>query len=233
MYRMGLIKDLITQYSTVDDAFRLVNALELETIYRPNMYLEWYSCDVKYRKPDEEPLTEDVFKDMLRNLVLMDCADEILRRRERMNISKLVRGEATEENTKWYFVTIGFNDSIVTDENEVKVFNSVIDKILKTKGFENIRFVAEKFRQDGIHRHIHFLIDSDYKKSKIIQYVYQKCKNHVHGQQAVDVKTYKDNSKLVYENYIAGRKRIEKLKFVEMDREWRAAREIRQMDENV
>lgn len=148
-------------------------------------------------------------------------------RREKKRIASFLND--TYEGAKdWAFVTVGFNDSIVTDVNETGVFNTVVAKVISTTGFMDVKFVCEKHRVNGIHRHIHFLIRTELRKSKIIQYIHQKTKQYTYGIQCVDVKTYKDGRLEVYENYIKGEKKEEKMSCVEKDRIWRREKQIRE-----
>lgn len=160
--------------------------------------------------------------------LLVRVLHELNVRKEKKRIASFL-SNTYEGEKDWAFVTVGFNDSIVTDVNETGVFNAVVAKVIGTAGFMDVKFVCEKHRVNGIHRHIHFLIKTDLKKSKIIQYVHQKTKAYTYGSQCVDVKTWKDARLEVYENYISGNKKEEKMSYVEKDKEWRRACGIREM----
>lgn len=126
---------------------------------------------------------------------------------------------------KWFFVTIGFDDSIITPIG----VKDAIDKLDGIKGITVTHMVAEKHRRnpDGelyIHHHIHMLVDTDYPKSKVIQYVFQRVKKYVGSSNFIDVKNDGDRER--YEKYINGEKQTGKLDLVEKDRLWRLENNI-------
>lgn len=123
-------------------------------------------------------------------------------------------------NRKWFFITIGFDDKTIT----VQGIKNAIEKLFSIKGIEVDRYVVEKYRRDDlgniyIHHHIHTIVYTDYSKSKVIQYVYQKLKKFLASDNFVDCKRSQplDN----YIKYINGDKTSTKLECIELDRKWR------------
>lgn len=152
--------------------------------------------------------------------MLISDASELRRSQSRLaEIRKLTNLSESEEN--WAFITIGYNDSIVTPQH----MKNISTKVLSLKHWTESRSVHEKFRESGIHHHTHFLVRTSSKipKSKIIQYVFQTCdKKQVSDKRYIDVKTSKDGrSYSDYVKYISGDKRESKLQYCEKDAEWR------------
>jgi len=121
---------------------------------------------------------------------------------------------------RWWFVTVGFDDKTITDSRIKTCHESVI----KMDGFIFNKWSIEKFRKndDGriiIHHHIHYLVYSDYPKSKVVQYFFQKCKKYIASKNFIDVKN--DGEFERYEKYLDGHKTETKMECVEMDKQWR------------
>lgn len=161
-----------------------------------------------------------------------DAYQQLLIRKARQEISRMVTS-VTSADKKLWFVTVNFDDIVVTDENETEVINKTIDKLLNGKKFEIENFVVEKYREGGkqIHRHIHMKVKFDGYKSKLAQFIFQsipKTKNDklkvVKAQNFVDVDQWCDR----HENYIKGDKTSAKMPCVLMDREWRKKKDIKE-----
>jgi hypothetical protein len=121
---------------------------------------------------------------------------------------------------KWMFITIGFNDEVVSPFH----MKRVQAQMERFNGFSDIKYVHEKFRLSGIHHHTHYLVKTDLAKSTVLQKIWQfaRIKEVVVGKQFIDIKTHKDGSN--YENYlkyISGEKKPDKLPLVEQDKKWR------------
>lgn len=133
-----------------------------------------------------------------------------------------------EEN--WVFLTIGFNEQTITPAVQLKLSLSVLD----LKYFrEGSKMVLEKFRTNGEHHHTHFLLylSTPIYTSKLIQFVFQKVKNHCLKPEFIDVLGPINKKKLhqplaTYEKYIMGDKQESKLPFIEKDKKWRAENKI-------
>lgn len=159
--------------------------------------------------------------------------DAIELRRARRDIAALVNDDGNAETRKW-FVTVNFDDVVVTDKVESGVISNFMDRVTSISGLNVISYVPEKFREGGkqIHRHIHMIIESDYKKSKVIQYIFQKNIKvgkekslAISKKEFIDVKKWESH----HDNYIKGIKRDEKQDCVEMDRVWRAEKGIKSL----
>jgi len=137
-----------------------------------------------------------------------------------ISVSADIKRVRVNANRKWFFMTIGFDDKTIT----VQGIKNAIDKLKDIKGIELDRYVVEKYRKDDLgkiyeHHHIHTIIYTDYAKSKTVQFVYQKLKKYISGQNFVDCKREQplDN----YIKYINGDKTSNKLECIELDRKWR------------
>ena len=124
----------------------------------------------------------------------------------------------------WFLVTVGFDDAAIKGK-EPEIMRKAHSKIVETKGLEINAYVFEKHRKDGkslvyIHHHIHYVIQTDYAKSKVIQFIYQKVKNYgVGSKNFIDVST--NGTLQTALNYVAGDKKIDKLECIELDKIWR------------
>lgn len=158
----------------------------------------WYESDLKYAVKQDEVTLE---------------------------LQRDLKNTFTPES-KWYFATIGFDDKIIT----VKDIKTSLDKILNTPNINVLGYSVEKFRRNKgvadvyVHHHIHFFIESDLPKSKVIQFLYQKVKRYVSAKNFVDVKN--DGTRERYIRYINLDKCAEKLDLIEMDEQWRKENDI-------
>lgn len=132
-------------------------------------------------------------------------------------------GDPLQDN--WIFLTLNFNDTEPINALKMLEFAQLI---CKKDWVQRASFVLEKHRINGIHHHIHMLIDLNIhqRKSKTIELVYKIAglKKYVAGKQYIDVKCEKDVSRApreVYENYVSGSKKEEKMFFVIKDQAWR------------
>ena len=135
-----------------------------------------------------------------------------------LDIQKDLKGT---EKKKWFFVTVGFDDK---QENVVSNMKTFLKKFKDTPKIDIEDYVVEKFRKNDKgqiyeHHHIHFLIHTDYSKSKVIQFCFQKAKGFIQGQQFIDVKNDGEISR--YQKYIKGDKIESKKECCELDRLWR------------
>jgi len=128
------------------------------------------------------------------------------------------------ESFKWYFITVGYDDKIITET----LIRKYSQRIATSAYFDSCEYVNEKFRKDDkgniyIHHHTHFLVKCDLPKSRLIDRVFATVKKVVQSKNFIDIKGYKDNvgsydDKL---KYIRGDKIESKMECVLMDREWR------------
>lgn len=170
-------------------------------------------------------MTQEELEQVNMDLLKMEIFREIEVRREKRKLEKLIYGE----EQKFCFVTIGFDDNQFDVTNEAVLINPVINRILETPGFDNVKFVVEKFRRNEngeiyIHRHVHLLIDTPLRKAKVIQFIFQKCKKICASPNFVDVKCGGDRVR--FEKYIKGDKTDTKLECVAKDKEWREKNKI-------
>lgn len=125
----------------------------------------------------------------------------------------------------WFFVTIGFDDKIIT----VSDIKKAVLKIYEIEPIKVKMHVVEKHRKDNlgeiyVHHHIHMLVETEYSKSKTIQFLFQKLKKFVAAKNFIDVKN--DGDRQRYEKYINGDKQADKHVCLELDRKWREENQI-------
>lgn len=144
---------------------------------------------------------------------------------------QILVGDPLQDN--WIFVTLNFNDTEPITGAKMLHF---AQQICKKDWVENATFVLEKHRCQGVHHHIHLLIDLNIpqRKGKTIELIYKigGLKKYCAGKQYVDVKCAKDALRAprdVYENYVSGNKKEEKMFFVEKDRQWRKANNLQDL----
>lgn len=146
-----------------------------------------------------------------------------------LEVEKDMKQLTGAKKSKYFFVTVGFDDKTITVP-KIKKFR---ESVLKMAGVKFHSHVVEKFRRNDKgdiyeHHHMHFLIETDYYKAKVVQYFYTKATNKLNtvvaAKSFIDVKN--DASFEVYEKYISGEKKQEKMACVEMDKKWRLENEI-------
>lgn len=202
-------------YKTYDQLVTLAKALEVPFRLPDDVYFD---------RSGNVAIPEDICLQTKMDLLKMDIYEEMLVRREKKNIERLLFGQ----EQKFCFVTVGFNDNHFDDTNEALLINPAIEKIVATPGFDNVQFVVEKFRKNEkgevyIHRHVHLLIDTNLRKGKVIQYIFQKAKKICDAPNFID---YKIGERFRFEKYIKGDKTDGKLECVEMDKKWRSEKKI-------
>lgn len=126
----------------------------------------------------------------------------------------------------WAFITIGFNEQTVTPQK----MKSVSENVAGLKYFKECSYVLEKFRENGIHHHTHFLVKFHKKeyKSKVIDWIFQTkgLKEICLSKSFIDIKGPLNSQKgyqtyALYEQYILGNKQESKLPYCVKDEEWR------------
>lgn len=171
----------------------------------------------------------------------LECADYLLRDdiRQQKKIDYMgLKIQAIEKNLLqvsssstdelWAFITVGFNEQTITD----KKMKDVSARISELKYFKSCYYVLEKHRENGIHHHTHFLVDlyEPQYKSKLVDWIYQTrgVRDVCLHKNFIDVKGPKFCKHLadyqsygLYYKYIHGEKKEGKMKYVELDREWR------------
>lgn len=217
----------LASYDTVAKLIPLMQSLDLDPDYHlaPYRFVRLCQEDGTYKRLNIEPFTEDEITKMEVDVLRSRIWEEFQIRREKRKLEKLIFGG---DGNKHWFVTIGLDDKQFKDDNEAMIINPLVKKLIDTPGFDDVRFVVEKFRinDDGdiyIHRHIHMVFDSSLRKSKIVQFCFQKAKKYVAGSNFIDVKPDPDR---VRDKYIKGEKKDIKIKCVEMDRSWRKEKKI-------
>ena len=204
------LRTLATLKYKSEYGYEVANAETQEGIYR---LLTSKDFRLRFETFSDDEIA-DLFTDHYNNDI------EFYRQREHdlVQIRKDINGN---EKKKWFFVTVGFDDKQVGVVNNMKSF---LTKFKLTPGIDIQSYVCEKFRKNDkaeiyVHHHIHFLIHTDFPKSKVIQFCFQKAKGFIGGKQFIDVKNDGEISR--YEKYIKGDKIESKKECCELDRIWR------------
>lgn len=155
--------------------------------------------------------------------------------RDLERIRRIVNIDLTTPQSKWYFITVGYDDKIITPQK----INELCSKVSNLKHWGSCKFVNERHRRDSkgaiyVHHHTHFLVQTQLSRSKVIQYVYQAVKKYVASESFVDVKPnpkeHNSSTYETYEKYINGDKQDAKLECISLDRKWRLENDIIQMN---
>lgn len=119
-----------------------------------------------------------------------------------------------------FFVTIGFNHQTWS----INKCLELIQVILSFDWLITARIVFELHRENGEHPHIHMLIETTQPKSKVVEKLWaaKGIKKIVLKKTFIDVKV----ALVSHDDYIAGIKQESKMKYVEMDRQWRLENDI-------
>ena len=181
-------------------------------------YLRMYTVYFQFVEQMGKYLMVPIYEKTYRHLT-------ILYRQRDERISRIQRDTNDIGQLKWYFITIGYDDRLITPS----LMKNLGDKLASKEFFRDVIYVHEKHRRDGsgniyIHHHTHFLVVCDLPKTRIIDRVYATVKKYVASKNFVDVKSYKDNVG-TYEQklrYIEGDKVQEKLECVQLDDIWRS-----------
>jgi len=193
-------------------------------------YLRWLIDHPNFRKDEFDCPYIDIVRTMLDCPVVTEAYARTsfiidLKRFNKIDKDALaikqIEKEAMGDLGGFAFVTIGFNEQTITPSK----MKEVEQKLRQQSHWDSVECVHEKHRENGIHHHTHYLLKwiGPMYKSKIIQYIYQikGIKKVVLSKAFIDVKmqdgvSYEDRLK-----YINGDKTQAKMKYVELDIEWR------------
>ena len=149
--------------------------------------------------------------------------------KEEMTAFKKLNSNGTQP--LYAMITVGWNEQTITPQKML----SASQNILNLKYFKTAFMVLEKYRENGIHHHTHYLVEFEekYPVSKVLGWIYQTrgVKELCLNKNFIDYlgpqngkkpyQTYPD-----YFKYINGDKQQAKLKYCEDDKIWRAANGI-------
>lgn len=168
-------------------------------------------------------LSLEAFYYNINNFYQSDLRCALKQTKAHLELEKDIKGLQIKKKN-WFLVTVGFDDAAIKGK-EPEIMRKAHSKIVETAGLEISAYVFEKHRKDGearlyIHHHIHYVIQTDYAKSKVIQFIYQKVKNFgVGSKNFIDVST--NGTLQTALKYVAGDKKIDKLECIELDKIWR------------
>jgi len=125
-----------------------------------------------------------------------------------------------------WFVTIGFNHQTWS----VTKCKKFIEKVLDMDWIIRAKANFELYRENGEHPHVHFIIETKEPKSRILEKLLrpQYAKEVVLSKNFIDVKVCSD----YHHKYINLDKQVDKMKYVEKDKEWRKKNSIPEYEKN-
>jgi len=128
--------------------------------------------------------------------------------------------------SQFHFVTIGFNHQEFT----IDACHIAIQKILKMDWVISAKANLEYFRENGQHPHVHFIIETPYKKGKIVDSIFKSkyMKKLVLKKNFIDVKPALE----CHFKYINLEKQEAKMVYVILDQEWRQKNQIPDYEKN-
>lgn len=159
----------------------------------------------------------------LYNMELRNCLGQTTAHKELEADIKKIQGN---KKKNIFLITVNFDDQTVT----VPIMKEAHQKFLQIQTHEYLGHVFEKHRRDEktkqiyIHHHIHYVVMSDYPKTKVLQFVFQKLKKYVGGINFIDVSKHPTAETAM--KYIDGNKEQSKMECVEKDRSWRLQNNI-------
>jgi len=170
-------------------------------------------------------ILEDIYKD---DLLKSQKLDKIS-----LALSSDIKALKLLQNDQplYAFITVGWNEQTVTPKNML----AASQNILNLKYFSTASMVLEKHRENGIHHHTHFLVEftEKFHISKLLGWIFQTkgVKAICLKQNFIDYLGPQNGKKLyqtyeVYSGYIRGVKKEAKLKYVALDKIWRAEHKI-------
>lgn len=130
------------------------------------------------------------------------------------------------EPTKEWFITIGFNHQTWS----VAKCKKVIEKILAMDWVKKAKANFELYRENGEHPHVHFMIETDIPRSKILDKLWRPryVKDVVLARNFIDIKP----AEIHHNNYIMLNKTEHKMKYIDKDIEWRKKNDIPDYEKN-
>lgn len=126
----------------------------------------------------------------------------------------------------FYFVTIGFSHQ----DWSIKTCCNAIEKILNMNWVISAKANFELHRENGLHPHVHFVIETNHKKGKIVDCIFKSeyIKKIVLKKNFIDVKPALES----HYKYINLEKQESKLGCVDQDRKWRQENNIPDYEKN-
>lgn len=156
-------------------------------------------------------------------------------REDRKNARKHLTADPSYVPKQWCYLTLRY----IQENFKLSTFEYVIEKVQSfiLKGqpvVDRIHYVHECNTENGISYHTHMLIETKFSPSK----VRECCEKAFMGKRdpiismknMIDAKNHKSNDKAIpydaAKNYIMGNKCKEKMRYVELDKIWRAENNI-------
>lgn len=124
------------------------------------------------------------------------------------------------DSSKRYFVTIGFNHQTWTIQRCI----TLIKRIMEFDWVEKYYAVFELHRENGLHPHVHMMIQTSLTKSKLSEKLWavRGIKDIVLKKPFIDVKPYESYR----DKYLLGEKTESKMPYVIKDQQWRTENQI-------
>jgi len=215
--------ELLTKYKNIGDRINVTYS-NLEIMKN---YYDDTIRDIRLGKLNYLPrILQDIFHDDLKKSQGLDKVT--LRLSSQIKALKL----SLNDQPMYAFITVGWNEQTVTPKNMLAASLN----ILNLKYFSTAQMVLEKYRENGVHHHTHFLVEfsEKYHISKLLGWIYQTkgVKAICLKQNFIDYLGPQNGKKPyqtfeVYSGYIRGVKKEAKLKYVELDKIFRAENNIK------
>lgn len=157
----------------------------------------------------------------LNKIAYLNYKDDLRWMEESKKINLTLTKKDFETNVA--FVTIGFNHQEFTISKAFELIKSILnsDKVL-----DGSFAVMENYRENGTHPHVHMKIyySGTTYKSMLIQTMFRSknAKKLILSKNFIDVKEFQP----YHDEYLQGNKQENKIKYVEMDKNWRQINKI-------
>lgn len=168
----------------------------------------------------------EVMEEIVRNPNCDDKMVQILWDNDKQYLYKIrqMSKGSIQENNK-FFITITTDKTKATPQSLLKFLYFLRDKC---KWVKTMRAVVENHRENGIILHTHIIIETsdDIKygsKVKDKLYGLKMCSSLISGSNYIDYMNYSSDR---HDKYVNGDKRVEKMEYVNLDREWRKKNNI-------
>lgn len=188
-------------------------------------HLKWISQNKDFKPSDYhtgghaylENMSEvykNPFKDVQRVARIMFEHDLKVFKKQQATLKYMLKLTESVKSDEW-FVTIGFNHQTF----EVSRAVAFIKAISALEWVQDFKAVLETHRENGIHPHCHMYIKTELPKSKIVDKVNRSkgANKLILARNFIDVKPWCD----YHADYIVGNKKDDKIKYVELDKQWR------------
>lgn len=168
----------------------------------------------------------EIMEEIVRNPKCSDALVTVFWNRDKEYLHKIrqMSKGSIQENNK-FFITITTDEKKATPVSLLKFLYFLRDKC---KWVKTMSAVVENHRENGFILHTHIIIEtsSDIKYASTVKdklYGLKMCSALISGSNFIDYMNYSADR---HDKYINGDKRVEKMEYVKLDREWRKKNNI-------